>query len=107
MLKRRRRDVLVVVDKAVEAHELIHLERGPFPRWAEPREERIVCAAAARRLITLEQLSDALVWCRDEHEAAEHLHVDVPTVIARLESLTATESADLNRMLDEAELRIP
>lgn len=93
--------------RSILTHELVHVERGPYPRWREPAEERAVCAEAARRLITIEQLADALVWCYDPWEAAEHLHVDHPTVVARLESLTAAEVLELNARLDFAELRIP
>lgn len=81
-------------------HELVHLERGPFPRWATRREERRVNDEAARRLITFEQLVDAMQWCLDEHEAAEHLWVDVRMVRARLHGLTGAETLELNRRLD-------
>lgn len=90
-------------ERSVLTHELIHLERGAFPIWAIQREETIVCRIAARRLITLDHLADALVWCHDEHEAADHLHVDVPTVLARIESLSPGERWLLGQLLDGAE----
>lgn len=93
--------------RSILTHELVHIERGPYPRWREPHEERLVCKEASRRLITIDQLADALVWCYDPYEVAEHLHVDVPTVIARLEGLTQSEAARLNELLDEGELRFP
>jgi len=93
--------------RSILTHELIHVERGAYPRWREPHEERLVCAAASRRLITLEQLADALLWCYDPWEAAEHLHVDVPTVLARLEGLSEGEVRELNARLDYGELRLP
>lgn len=88
-------------------HELVHLERGPFPRWATRREERAVNLEAARRLITFDDLVDAMLWCYDECEAAEHLWVDVRMVRARLAGLTKAETAELNRRLDLAEEELP
>lgn len=91
------------------AHELIHLERGPVP--ADPRgrarEERAVSAEAARRLIPLDALADALRWTRDEHQLAEALWVDRPTLRARMASLDSLEVADLEHRLDGEWLWIP
>lgn len=92
MLQAERRSTLT--------HELVHLERGPFPRWKRPREERLVDAEAARRLIPFDRLADAMVWSGDEFEAAEELWVDVRMVRARLGSLTKAERLELNRRLD-------
>lgn len=89
------------------AHEYVHIQRGPVPGWLTPREERTVDQIAARLLISDDALADALTWCRDEHELADMLHVDVPTMIARLEGLSDAETREVNRRLDEAELRIP
>lgn len=64
------------------AHELLHVERGPFPRWALKLEHEIINACAARRLV--------FIGCADETgvldaleageltmaEAVEHLGVD-------------------------------
>ncbi len=88
-------------------HELVHLERGPVPPALRAREERAVDAEAACRLITLEQLADALVWSFDDHELAEELWVDVATVRARLAALGEEETALLNKRLDVAELELP
>ncbi len=35
---------------------------------------------ASKRLITLDELADALLWCLGPDELAEHLHVDIRTV---------------------------
>lgn len=88
-------------------HEYVHIQRGPVPGWLTAREERKVDEIAARLLISDEALADAMVWCFDQHELADHLHVDVPTVIARLEGLTDTETKELNEWLDTAELTNP
>src|SRR4051812_23963113 len=44
------------------AHELVHLERGPVVMWHAPREERAVAAIAARRLVSIDSLAEALRW---------------------------------------------
>lgn len=81
------------------AHELEHLRRGPFPRRMRPREERAVNAAAARKLIRLHDLGEALAWADHPAEVADELWVDVPTVHARLAGLTDDEPAYLARRL--------
>lgn len=83
-------------------HELQHVDRGPVTRgWVE-REERVVDELAARRLITLERLADAMVWAYDEHEMAEELWVDVATVRTRLATLRPDEAAHIEDRLDQA-----
>lgn len=97
MLRAERRSVLT--------HELVHDERGPVPRWLVPREEARVREEAARRLINIHDLAEALRWAYDVHEAAEALDVDVPTLQARLErckhpserAILATVLGDLER----------
>jgi hypothetical protein len=75
------------------AHELVHLERGPVVMAHAPREERLVAAIAARRLVPIDALADALRWTQDERGLADELSVDVRTVRARLRSLTDAEQA--------------
>lgn len=84
-------------------HELGHIERGPFPCWATDREERAVDATAARRLIDIRALGDALVWSQDPHEVAEELWVDVPTLEARIAHLHPSERHYLRRRLERKE----
>lgn len=88
-------------------HELIHHERGSVPAINENAEERIVDDLAARRLIPLDVLLDKMVYCYDEHELAEVLWVDVPTVVTRLRNLTRAESEYLNDELYRRELMNP
>ena len=52
------------------------------------RQERAADRRAAVRLITLDELADALLWCLGYDELAEHLHVDQRTVRARIRNLT-------------------
>jgi hypothetical protein len=73
------------------AHELVHLERGPVITWHAPREERAVAAIAARRLVGIEELAEAMRWSQDERSLAEELSVDVRTVRVRLHSLDQAE----------------
>ena len=75
------------------AHELVHLERGPVIMWCVPREERAVAAIAARRLVSIEALAEAMRWSQDERAVAEELSVDVRTVRARLRCLDDAERA--------------
>lgn len=77
--------------RCVLAHEIVHAERGPSPEWARSKEERIADAEAARRLIPLDDLADALVWSHHPGELAELLGVDRPALLARLEGLTDPE----------------
>lgn len=88
------------------AHELQHADRGPVPHWCQAREERTVDDLAARRLITLDQLAEALVWAYDAHELADELWVDVEMVRVRLANLTEAEGRELEQRLDIAELQL-
>lgn len=79
-------------------HETIHIERGIIP--ADQLEESRVDRMTAQRLITTDQLVDALRWHQSQslHGLAEALWVDVQTVRCRLESMTDTEQ---RRIADE------
>lgn len=83
-------------------HEIQHLDRGPvlLPHLAT-REERIVSEMAARRLIPLSELVDALKWSRDVGELADELWTDEPTVRVRLGSLDPIEVAELEHHLGD------
>lgn len=90
-------------------HELVHLERGPVPTdvRGRVREERAVSAEAARRLIPLAGLADALRWSRDPEQLAEVLWVDLPTLRVRMAGLDPVEVAELENRLDGEWLWIP
>lgn len=85
--------------RSVLAHELEHVDRGPMPGWARSREEEAVNALAARKLIEIRELGEALAWSLDPHEVADELWVDVPTVEARLRHLHPSEVHYLRRRL--------
>lgn len=88
--------------RAVIAHELEHARHGDRP-CLDPilhaRRERATERASSRRLITLDALVDALLWCRDEQEMAWHLHVDTIAVRARLDGLTDEEKDQIARRI--------
>lgn len=79
--------------RAVLTHELVHARRGPFPRWLRPREEAAVRETAARLLIELPHLVEAVAWSRHLPVIAEELDVDVETVRARAVNLDDQERA--------------
>jgi hypothetical protein len=80
--------------KCALAHELIHAERADVA-LADPilaaKQERAVDCEAARRLISLDALTDALMWTAHRRELADTLGVDVPTAFCRLSHLTELE----------------
>lgn len=88
-----------IEERCTLAHELVHAERGPFPRWATAREEAAVNAEAARRLIPLDALGEALAWSLHPAVAADELDVDPPTLEALLRDLAEAELEALHRRL--------
>lgn len=88
-----------VEERCTLTHEIVHAERGPFPRWATAREEAAVNAEAARRLIPLDTLGEALAWSLHPAVAAEELDVDPPTLEALLRNLAEAELEALRRRL--------
>ena len=101
--------------RSTVAHEVVHAEMGDVcckadgpdgPRIAR-RREQTADQIAARRLITLDALADALLWSQDEYEVADELWVDVETIRARLASLTETEKDYIDRRVRAAESRMP
>lgn len=88
--------------RCTAAHELVHVERGDVGHCT-PGLERRIEQEAARRLIPLPALADALLWCVDESELAEDLWVDEATVRARLDSLTTAEQEYVEARLSARE----
>lgn len=85
------------------AHELVHDERRVFPvdRVLRAREELTVERIAARRLIQLEALVEALCWSKRAEEAADDLWVDLPMLLAFVQSLSDDEREWINEQLHE------
>lgn len=84
-------------------HELVHLERGPFPRWAIEREEATVRALAAERLLPFPLLLDAIRGADSLESAAEALEVSLGDVTTRLAGLSGAEGRQLDRALPSGE----
>ena len=79
--------------RCTATHELLHVERGDTTcDWRTHRD-------AARLLIDLYALGEALVTYDDEAQAAEELWVDLDTLRARLQYLHPAERGYLRRRL--------
>ncbi|MGE2714226.1 ImmA/IrrE family metallo-endopeptidase [Mycolicibacterium litorale] len=102
---------LQVERRCTVAHELVHDERRVFPAVPalRAREEALVERTAARRLIALPDLVDALRACssRHAHDLADHLWVDLPMLEARMNALDPVEIAELEHHLEDQWLWIP
>jgi predicted transcriptional regulator len=88
-----------VEQKCTLAHELVHLERGPVLVRQTSREERLVAAIAAARLVPIADLADALRWSDDVGVLADELSVDVRTIRVRLDNLSHAEKAMVGQRL--------
>lgn len=84
-------------------HELEHADRGHSMGCVSSAEERAVCEAAARTLIPVEDLAEAILWSHDEASLADSLWVDVQTVRDRLASLNDDEAAYIECRVRERE----
>jgi len=84
------------------AHELVHVERGPSPKDPElaAAEEKVVDEIAARRLITLTELRAVMQMGRS-YQMGAALHVDVGTLLTRMETLTELERTWLTEQTTE------
>lgn len=113
-----RGDVVMICRKQLQverrctiAHELVHDERRVHPSNATLREKEEVAVEriAARRLIELPELVDALRACTSRFATAlaDHLWVDVPMLQARMDNLDPVEVAELERQLEDQWLWIP
>lgn len=80
------------------SHELRHLAAGHAEECSAATELE-VCVQAARDLIALDALADALVWSQDEWEVADELWVDVETARARIDNLTESEKSYIERRM--------
>lgn len=87
------------------AHELVHAERRDAPCGSlvlDARQELVVSQLAARRLIPLRALGEALAWSRDVDEVADELWVDTATLRTRLNHLHPAERAYLKQRIEGA-----
>lgn len=88
--------------RSTMAHELAHIELE-HTSGCNGLDESAATLLAARWLIPLPALIDALRWSRSVDEAAEELWVDVTTVRVRLLRLTAAE----HQSITEAGVNLP
>lgn len=84
------------------AHEIGHIQRGDSAACPASVERRVE-AAAARCLIPLDDLVDALRWSRRIEEVAAVLSVDVQMLEARLDRQTPAERAAISAALRSSE----
>lgn len=92
-----------VARRSVLAHELGHAVRGDLPCGSDLLDARQECAVdrwAARQLIELPALADALRWSDDPDEVAAELWVERELLEVRLRHLHPSERAYLRRALD-------
>lgn len=84
------------------AHELAHVELGHVD-GASDTEERAARLLAARWLIDMDALLDALRWADDLPTVADELWVDEDTLMARLDGLSCSERDKLVALWNETE----
>lgn len=93
--------------RSVLTHELVHIARGSVPD--DPvlmaREEAMVDEIAARALIGLDTLIDALRWCRGVPSAdmADEVWTDRHALLVRLATLTPAERATVAEALADCD----
>lgn len=100
-----RRGLTQAQRRSALTHELVHAERGPVPQFAEAKEEELVERIAARRLIALDDLAEALVWHGGEVHAdtAADCWSDVTMLRARIRACTTRELEYLHRRFEQIE----
>lgn len=80
-------------------HELEHHFRGPFLERLLQREEAACELAAARDLVDIRKLGEALAWTQDIHEVADELWVDPALLEIRVARLHPSERAYVKQRL--------
>jgi len=93
-------------ERATLAHELVHVERGPFCTSVTEHEERIVEGVAAARLITFDAFLSAAKWAQSWSELADELNVDPDTARTRKRLLSRSERAIVRAAVRSAEGRL-
>lgn len=94
-----RRGMTQAERRSTVRHELEHYNRGRvWAAWRE-REERACELAAARDLIDLTKLGEALAWASTPAEVADELWVDVALLEMRMRHLHPVERAYLRARL--------
>lgn len=94
--------ILQVEKRCAIAHEIVHLELGEHCTQGDPAEVR-ADRIAAGRLVTLEALTQAIIWSDDLDEVADELWVTPRIARARLDILRPVEILSIARLI--ADLR--
>jgi hypothetical protein len=81
------------------AHAIGHLDLQHRGDTYNRKHEEAARRYAAKMLIDLKPLGEAMAWSSSREEVAELLRVDVPTLSKRLEHLHAAERGYLQRRL--------
>lgn len=84
------------------AHAIGHLDLEHRGDTFNRKHEESASRYAAKLLIDLDVLAEAMLWSNDYREVAELLRVDIPTVKKRLEHLHPVERSYLNRALADS-----
>lgn len=101
-----RSGLLVVEERAVLWHELVHARRGDRAchlGWFDGRQERSVDREAARWAVPLPALLEALVGARSLAEVADALKTTEQLLRVRIEGLHPVERAAVQRLRDRVE----
>jgi hypothetical protein len=96
---------LQVERRCTITHEMVHVERGDTGCCDEKAELR-VRKEAARRLITITELGEAMIFHgeHDDEALADELRVDVDTLLVRKAWLHPAERGYLRRRLEQREM---
>lgn len=112
MLCIERRVIIVAIGKTVAerrcslAHAICHLDLEHLPSEAgtfERRQEAEADQLAARRLIPIEVLVDAVCWTTDPSEACAEMNVDMDMLRCRAEHLHPAERGLIKNALSRRE----
>lgn len=80
-------------------HELEHIDTGLLAAQSSKVEAQLH-RSVARKMIPIDMLLAALAWAHSVDELAEECHVDVDTMMARLDSITSDELHDVIEVLE-------
>ena len=95
-----RTGMLLVEQRSVLWHELVHADRGDTEGCSD---ERTCIRDAAREAIAVEDLANVVCWSEDAHERADELKVTVELLDARMDHLHPSERGYLQRRLSMKE----
>lgn len=101
-----RRGLLLVEERAVLWHELVHARRGDLRcclAYFAESQERSVDREAARWALPMPAVLDVYRWARSDAEAADELKTTQALLRVRLEALHPAERAAIARVRQQRE----